>query len=82
MINMTKEEEYKIQKMLNGYYKNLVIEKLEKNWESGLINKEDREDILNKFKKYQNEIIKKYYVPTTPLQKKMKSLRIGNYEKK
>ncbi|MFY4796228.1 hypothetical protein ACOTVS_06855 [Aliarcobacter butzleri] len=78
MINITKEEEYKIQKMLNEYYKNLVIEKLEKNWENGLICDEDRKDILNKFKKYQNEIIRKYYIPTTPLQKKMKSLRISN----
>lgn len=81
MKNITKEEEYKIQKMLNEYYKNLVVEKLEKNWENGLICDEDREDILNKFKKYQNEIIKKYYVPITPLQKKMKSLRISDYEK-
>ena len=81
MKNITKEEEYKIQKMLNEYYKNLIVEKLEKNWESGLINNEDREDILNKFKQYQNEIIKKHYVPTTPLQKKMKSLRISDYEK-
>ncbi|WP_151947619.1 hypothetical protein [Aliarcobacter butzleri] len=81
MKNITKEEEYKIQKMLNEFHKNLIVEKLEKNWESGLIDDEDREDILNKFKKYQNEIIKKYYVPTTPLQKKMKSLRISDYEK-
>lgn len=81
MKNLNKEEEYKIQKMLNEYYKNLVIEKLEKNWENDLICKEDREDILNKFKQYQKEIIKKYYVPTTPLQKKMKSLRISDYEK-
>ena len=80
MKNLNKEEEYKIQKMLNGYYKNLVVEKLEKNWESGLIDEEDRKDILNKFKKYQNEIIRKYYVPTTPLQKKMRSLRISDYE--
>ena len=81
MKNLNKEEEYKIQKMLNEYHKNLIVEKLEKNWESGLINNEDREDILNKFKQYQKEIIKKHYVPTTPLQKKMKSLRISNYEK-
>lgn len=81
MKNLNKEEEYKIQKMLNEYYKNLVVEKLEKNWENDLINDEDRKDILDKFKQYQNEIIKKYYVPTTPLQKKMKSLRISNYEK-
>lgn len=78
MKNITKEEEYKIQKMLNEYHKNLIVEKLKKNWENDLICKEDREDILNKFKKYQNEIIKKYYVPTTPLQKKMRSLRISN----
>lgn len=78
MKNLNKEEEYKIQKMLNEYHKNLVIEKLEKNWENGLINEEDREDILNKFKQYQKEIIKKHYVPTTPLQKKMRSLRISN----
>ncbi|MFY4758203.1 hypothetical protein ACOTVZ_10200 [Aliarcobacter butzleri] len=81
MKNLTKEEEYKIQKMLNEYYKNLVVEKLEKNWENDLLDDEDRKDILNKFKQYQKEIIKKYYVPTTPLQKKMKSLRISNYEK-
>lgn len=81
MKNLTKEEEYKIQKMLNEYYKNLIVEKLEKNWENDLINEEDRKDILDKFKQYQKEIIKKYYVPTTPLQKKMKSLRISNYEK-
>lgn len=78
MKNITKEEEYKIQKMLNEYHKNLIIEKLEKNWENGLICDEDRKDILDKFKQYQNEIIKKHYVPTTPLQKKMKSLRISN----
>ena len=81
MKNLNKEEEYKIQKMLNEYHKNLIVEKLEKNWESGLINNEDREDILNKFKQNQKEIIKKHYVPTTPLQKKMKSLRISDYEK-
>lgn len=81
MKSITKEEEYKIQKMLNEYYKNLVVEKLEKNWENGLINEEDRKGILDKFKQYQKEIIKKHYVPTTPLQKKMKSLRISNYEK-
>ena len=81
MKNLTKEEEYKIQKMLNEYYKNLIVEKLEKNWENDLINDEDRKDILNKFKQYQKEIIKKYYVPQTPLQKKMRSLRISDYEK-
>lgn len=81
MKNITKEEEYKIQKMLNEYHKNLIVEKLEKNWESGLIDEEDRKDILDKFKQYQKEIVRKYYVPTTPLQKKMKSLRISNYEK-
>ena len=81
MKSITKEEEYKIQKMLNEYYKNLVVEKLAKNWENGLINEEDRKGILDKFKQYQKEIIKKHYGPTTPLQKKMKSLRISNYEK-
>ncbi|WP_151944550.1 hypothetical protein [Aliarcobacter butzleri] len=81
MKNLNKEEEYKIQKMLNEYYKNLIVEKLEKNWENDLICKEDREDILNKFKQYQKEIIRKYYIPQTPLQKKMKSLRISDYEK-
>lgn len=81
MKNLNKEEEYKIQKMLNEYHKNLIVEKLEKNWENGLICDEDRKDILDKFKKYQSEIVRKYYVPTTPLQKKMKSLRISNYEK-
>ena len=58
MKSITKEEEYKIQKMLNEYYKNLVVEKLEKNWENGLINEEDRKGILDKFKQYQKEIIK------------------------
>ncbi|UXC29133.1 hypothetical protein N3114_10830 [Aliarcobacter butzleri] len=81
MKNLSKEEEYKIQKMLNEYYKNLVVEKLEKNWENDLICDEDRKDILNKFKQYQKEIIRKYYIPQTPLQKKMKSLRISDYEK-